>query len=894
MSELARLGRRREVKAEIADELKDYFDRAVEERVRLGVPRDEAVRQAHAEFGNVTVARETAARGGWSGRVVALLHDLGQDVRFATRQYANAPFLTLTMVLILALGIGVNAGLFGVVRSFITSPVPGLPGNDRLMHVQGIAIVPDRKRPVERGISYGEMSEYRGRRDVFERVAGYEMLGDAVVDPGDGHGGLGVSAWFVTSEYFATLGVRPALGPGLPTDSASDRPGAPLVGVLGHALWRNRFGGTDDVIGRTIRVNGAAVTVVGVAPEGFRGASAFSTERAIWLPYGARQPIETSGQRKNFEDRHPNVIATLAPGATVDRATSIVRTIGARYPSPAKGARGPFTEIEPLRATSKRMTMASDVLMGGATMAVATLLVLLITCTNTSSLLVGRALARRREIAVRLALGAPRRRILRQLLTESALLALVGGLLGLLLAFGAVRVAASQVTDFVLTVDSATVAFTVLFALGTSLLFGLTPALHASRSSVSDALKDTSTGTGARSRLQRGFIVAQVAFTQPMLVGLAVILGFMLQAVRARPEFAVAPHVATIRVTVRGLDAMAPFVERVRSLPGVLGVALVGSGGNATVVVHPGDEQPGVVANRNRMTINARAVSPGYFAVMDIPIVRGRDFEPADGAVSATPIIIGDDFARQLWGDANPIGRRLDLADRNPPSPIFMPSPSTASTVGGYVVVGVIDATRAGASDTGEGYRVYSAAAWGQGIIPRLYVRTSGPATDAFPLFLDAARAAMPAAPLPSLSTRAIEQADERSELTQVAAGAAVGGLLMLLLAAIGLYAVVAVGVTQRTREIGLRMALGAQRAVVVRSFLMSGLRLCAVGMAIGLPLSMLALKLILMSQQEISTNPVLIGLVVAGVVLSVATLASLLPARRAARVNPIIALRAD
>jgi putative ABC transport system permease protein len=543
----------------------------------------------------------------------------------------------------------------------------------------------------------------------------------------------------------------------------------------------------------------------------------------------------------------------------------------------------------------------------GVAGSVITLLVLIITSLNVSALLVGASMNRSGEIAVRLSLGASRARIVRQLLTENVVVAACGGGLGLLflkvLTTVLVLSIGSGRTD--LHVGWAAAVFTLAFAIGTALLFGLSPALHATRASVAEAMKGSGTHAATpRSRLQRSFVIAQVALTQPLLVGLAMPLANLVHRIDAAAEPGVRDHVIAIRVewmNGRGYDSTQKdafaLEERLRGLPGFPGVVRTSRGyGLDWVTVHPADRSGGS-AGEARLSARLEKIGPGYFSLMDIPFLRGRDFKPTE--MDESTVIIGSDLARTLWGTADPIGRRLQAwganvevigGDPDQTSDVRANSPPDDAKPRALTVVGVVDAAKTGKSNDLRQIRLFVPSAE-TGVI---LVRTRDPGTAAIPLLHGIMTREFPALPIYDVETLSQRDASVRRELVQESELASGAGLLILLLASIGLYGVVACAVATRTREIGVRMALGATPPNVVMMFLRRGAVLGVIGMSIGLPLSMATVRVLsaTIGFPEIDSAPMMSG--IALVVVAVSLVATWLPARGAAGVDPLVALRAE
>jgi predicted permease len=514
-------------------------------------------------------------------------------------------------------------------------------------------------------------------------------------------------------------------------------------------------------------------------------------------------------------------------------------------------------------------------------------LLLLVVCTNVAALVVSASVGRRQEIAVRLSLGASRARVVRQLLTESTVLAAIGGALGLI-AFWGVIVALRRVPMAAyFRPDLGTVVFTMCVALGTGILCGLTPALAATRGGVAAALKDTTTGASQRSRLQHAFVVAQVMFTQPLLLMLGLIVGEQFMELKKPLPVGVQERVSTLYIDVESVPgsvaqkraALDRLLLKIGETPGVVAVVPQPAFLQLATIGVRAEDRGAVARAADPVATRMQVVTPGYFDLIGVPLVRGSDVAPSSDT-SAT-MIIGTDLARRLWGDVDPIGRRFTQI--SPPQAVKRD----------LVVSGVYDSRYFDIGNTALVFRAVQKT-WAASYL----VRTAVPASELADSLRRIARKELPSTPIEPLVTLAqIETAYMRSQRA-LEGGVAACGALVLLLSSIGLYGAVALGVGQRRREIGIRMALGARASQVVALFYATGLRLGIIGLVLGLPIS-LAASYLLIGQPAASTDPqtpsrALVGGVIALVVLVVASVATLIPATRAARVNPVTALRSE
>jgi predicted permease len=895
--------RRGTVDREMRDEMALHLEQATERLMRRGLNEAEARDAARREFGNVAVLQEEGrdVRGGrWIEMLVS-------DVRFAMRHFSRTPLTAITLILVLALGIGVNSALFSLVQVLTMRPAPGVPADDALVRIRGTSLTRSEGKLEGRHLSMPEVNDLATRRETFAAVASYSSE-EVMLDLGDGSDPKAMTGHFVSPNFFATLGIRTALGPGLPAGQTDDAPGAELVVVIAHSLWE-QIGGDTAIIGRVVRVNDVPVRIVGVAPPAFQGAAFDSGMPLLFLPMPARAAIlqSTPHALVSPDSTFLDVFARLAPNATLEQGNAVVKVVATAW-VPGKVEPGEpaviSSDVVPLRGLTD-VGSDSERLAIVALMGTGALLILLVACTNVSALLVGAAVARRREIAIRLSLGASRLRVIRQLVTETSLIALAGGALGLTLYWWITRLIAWAFLDGGIGPDLGTVGFTAFVALGTGIIFGLSPALHATRLDVSSALKDAGGGTTSRSRLQRFFIVAQIVLTQPLLVAIAMVVGIVLSELGGRVDNPLTTNIVRVEFGTYGgvgsreqkLARIADVMQAVSRLPSVETVVPQSRGFDvADVRVHTADRGAGPRAQET-VRAHIEGTAPGYFAFQDIPMRRGRELIASDTAGREMAIVIDSDLARSFWGAGDPIGRRLEMTSlRDRKGTILTPvERGRVDAVGPRtgVVVGVFDTT--GAPLRGAG-RIYTAAGaqWSK---DTYLIRTRGNGTAVIPTIRQLVRTTIPDIPIYGNGLATLEQLDriERRDVLQLSAGATGAGLLALVLASIGLYGVVALSVRQRHREIGVRVALGARPRQVIRLFFMSGVRLSALGVILGLPLSVVALNLIATSFADVvPLNMPLVGVAIAVVVIAVAALASWIPARRAARVDPLVAIRFD
>jgi putative ABC transport system permease protein len=645
-------------------------------------------------------------------------------------------------------------------------------------------------------------------------------------------------------------------------------------------------------------VNEIPLRIVGVAPPRFQGAVRKMDEPALWIPLSARADIARISARWLVEQPSLSLFARLAPKASRDQATALTRQI-VTHALPDSATRVGMARTAQVLSMLALPPGENEMILAVTLIMTIGALILLVAWTNVSSLMVAAAVGRRHEIAVRLSLGATRARLLRQLVTESTVLALAGGAAGLTLAWWFLAYKAkTEIHEVDIVPDVGTCVFVLVIALACGVLFGLSPALHATRGGVANAMRDSGKSGTSRSRLQRAFVVAQIVLSQPLLV----LLGTMLSLVVAeyRP---LSPEMSSrvISVGLRPLAHAAPgqrdeavdsLVPGIASRPEVLSAVPDVSAFAIRGIVAGDRNGRAARADSAPTVVHLEAAAPGWFALVDVPIMLGRDVALADSAAANRPVVIGSDLARKLWGNENPIGRTLA-------SPIILPGQDSIS----MTVVGVYDATRrmpgmtwnGGTARTDAPARIFTARdkQWRH---DRILVRTRGPAARFLPELERFIRAKAPS--LPVTGMRTLAQADEQvyRDTVQMAALAGAGGALALLLASLGLYGVVSLSVQQRTREIGIRIAVGALPMQVARMFLASGVRVSGLALILGLPLSVAALHVALLQGLVIApgVNPYVIGSGIAMLLLAVAAAATWLPARRAAMVDPATTLRQE
>jgi putative ABC transport system permease protein len=881
--------------AEMDEEMREHIDRATERFLARGMSPGDARAAARREFGNLPMIEEAAREA----RGARWIDALAGDLRFAFRYFGRHKATTAVIVAVLAIGTGANTLIFSLIQGEFLRPAPAVPADDSHARIWGR----ERARPTapwqSRGFTLAELQALNERRDVFNSVAGWRA-DDVVLQAGDSIGARGVAAQFVTPNYFSTLGVPVVAGMGFVNTGLTIGASPDLTAVMSHEMAIQLYGNVAAAIGQEVLVNETPLRIVGVTPPRFQGALKNMSSPALWMPMSARAEVARVSPRW-LEDPALSLFAKMAPGASREQASTRVQQLvtGTLPDSAQRVGMARLSEVRAMNALPPGSASSEMILTITVFLAIGAL-ILVVGWMNVSSLMVASAVGRRHEIAVRLSLGASRLRVMRQLVTESTVLALTSATIGATIASWLLMYFMKTEIDGIdLTPDFGTLAFTVALAVATGILFGLSPALHATRGAVASAIRDSGTGSSTRSRLQRGFVVAQIALSQPLLVllGTVIVVG-MSEYKPLSPEMSrnvitvgLKPLVQTGGPGQRA-EAVDSLIPRIAARPEVLGAVPQPNGFDVRRVVV---ERTHSASDSVPTILNLEGTAPGWFSIVGAPVILGRDVELADSAAHDIPVVIGADLARGLFGDVSPIGRTI-------PSPGI---PELDQDSAALIVVGVFDASQQlpGGSFSGQPIgalseaspRVFTARGmeWNRHVI---LIRTRGAAAPHIPELYRFIRERAPSIPLTSMRTlEQVDQEEYRLSL-QVAALAGAGGAVALLLASLGLYGVVSLAVRQRTRDIGIRIAIGATPKAVARSFLFSGVRTSVVALAIGLPLSIIALKVGLTQGVVIApdVNPWLIGLVIAPLLVAVAAAATWMPARRASRVDPATTLRIE
>jgi putative ABC transport system permease protein len=794
-----------------------------------------------------------------------------QDLRYGVRRLFADPAFTLIAVACLALGIGANTTVLTAVNTLLLRPLPyGDP--DRLMSLYTVA--PSGRADSHESLSYPDYRDWGTLDGALSATAAFT---NGTVNLGGIDEPQRLQAAYVTASLFPLLGVRTVLGRGF----LAEEERAGKVVVLSWDLWQSRFGGDRAALGAKVTIDGEPYTVVGVMQPGIR----FPETARLWLPLAPGEAAESRGWR-TYQG-----LGRLAPGVTVEqaasRAAAKARELAERYPD-ADARRG--GGVQPYREMFSRQVRPMMLIMLGAVS-----FVLLIACANVANLLLARGTTRRREIAVRLAVGAGRGRVVRQLLTESLLIALLGGVLGALLGtWGIDALTRSLPADLpfwmVFDVDGKVLLMTLAVSVVSALAFGLVPALRASDLDLVSELKDGGRGTtGVRAgRLQAALVVTQLALSVVLLVGATLMIRSFMRLHTVDPGFR-AEGVLTLQTSLRGprypgdstvARSYERLLERIGTLPGVAGAAAVSSlpvadcCGSSTFYPEGKDYPAGSAPE----ALSA-AATPGYFATLRIPLLRGREFGAADRPGAPPVAIVNRVLAERAWPGEDPIGKRFR----------FGPNDSTWLTVVG--VAREVKYHKLNDEDLPQLYLAHAQSPWRT---LSIVVRTAGDPASLTPAVRQAVRSIDPDLPLTRVQTMR-EVVRLRMFESRIYGGMfAVFALVALLLASVGLYGVMSYTVAQRTHEMGVRIALGALPGDVIRLMVARGARLTAVGLAIGVPAAFGLARVLRGALYGVSASDPATFAAIVALLSTVALLASYLPARRAARVEPMVALRSE
>ena len=870
---------------EMDAELRFHVEARADDLVRSGVTRQDALRRARLEFGGIERAKEECR----DARGTSFIETLLQDIRFASRILRKSPRFTAVAVLTLAVGIGASAAVFSLVNAILLRPLP-YPDSGRIVLPELIS--PPGVNLGSEYIPWGQLQFRMLTRDAhpFQTVSAFQN--DSFNMTGAGEPTF-LDGFRASQEFFSSLGVSPALGRAFTAEE--DQPGHEYEVIISDRLWRERFGADRNILGRAVELNGYAYSVVGVMPAGFAFPRAeempssfnFPEEPQLWVPLAiAAEPKPGPSELA--------LIGRLTPGVTIQQAQAAMDLITKHDEEQDHRWTGWFnTRVVPLQRQVVGDTRRPLQLMLGAVC-----IVLLIACSNVANLLLTRALARRREFTLRAALGAGRARLIRQLLTESLLIAVGAGAVGILIAHAGIYFVKTLGPSNIprlreVTLDLPVLAFALGVSLATGMLFGLAPAIGAARENLVDSLKEGSQKSGGSRispRLRNALLVSQVALALVLVVSAGLLTRTLFQLLGADGGFN-AERVLTFQLPLPALKyadqdhivtLFQNVLERLRAMPGVQSAGIgetvpLGGEGESTVIRTP--DRP--AASQKEMPFaNFTIISPGYFSAIGTPLLRGRDFQETDTKDSMPVAIVNVAMERKFWAREGALGKQVGPGSTRYPL---------------LTIVGVVpDVKHASLREetAPEMYVLYNQKPWPSMLNMRVALRTKAAPAGVTESVREAVHAIDPDLPLAKVATLATLVDDSMSQPRFSVLLLGSFGVLALLLAAIGMYGVISYSVLQRTQEIGIRMALGAQRHKVFRMVLGQGARLAAMGIAIGLVAALGVTRLMARFLFGVRPTDPLTFAGVSLLLLGIALLACYLPARRAMRVDPMVALK--
>jgi len=816
------------------------------------------------------------------------------DFSYALRRLIRARGFTLAAALTIALGVGANSAIFSIVNAVLLRPPVAVAAPDRLIGL----FTSDFSGPPYGSSSFADIDDFgKQSADVFAGVMGYSPRPAAV---GSDDNLERIAAEVVTDNYFQVLGTAMTLGRGFGPEQRV-RGGEP-VAVISNALWQRRFASDPAIVGKSVRMNAREFTIIGVAPAGFSG-SLRPLVADVWVPAALGVYVGMSDDFTSRGDRSAFAYARLKPGVTIEHARArmavVARQLAAAYPDAWTDVtrQGRRISVLPEQATRIPPQVRGPALGFAAILMATVIVVLLVCCANVAGLLLARAASRVKEVGIRISLGASRGRIIRQMLTESVLLAALGGVVGVAVSVWAGRALMAAGTpsqipvpiSLDLTPDGRVLGFTLAITLLTGLVFGLAPALRASRADVVTALKTDMPAWrfgGRRFSLHGALVIGQVSLSKLLLVGALLFFRTLRAAATIDPGFRT-DHMLLLDISPRPGEEGKSDPEQVAlaardRLAAIPGVTAVTWARNVPLGLDMGRRGLQVEGYRRRegedMEFHYSVVGPRYFETMVVPLVRGRGFTDADRPGAPAVVVVNEAFAKRFWGDADPIGKRISRGGENGPW---------------MEVVGIArDGKYVSITESPRPFVYYPQLQMPDGIT--MHVRTTG---DPRQLLAAARREVGTVAPTWMIERpRTLEEHVGASLLPQrIAAGLLGGfGMVALLLAAVGLYGVVAFAVAQRTREIGIRVALGAQGGEVLGLMLRQGMMLAGIGLLVGVPLAFVVARLVSGFLVGAGAADPVVFVGAAGLLAVVTLMASYVPARRASKVDPMAALRSQ
>ena len=814
-----------------------------------------------------------------------------QDVRYAVRMLIKRPGFSVVAVLTLALGIGANTTIFTVINAVLLSPLP-------VKDVATLADVYTTDSKVKFGnvtrvqTSYLNFQDYEKQNDVFTAMTAYQNLPLTLSGRGEPQQ---LQGFVATANYFDVLGVKPALGRTfLPEEN--ENPGAHPVVVVSYSLWAKKFGMDPNLIGQTLTINGQPLTVIGIAPKGFKGTFLLGQADQFWVPLSMHKQLFTGLFEEFFESRRAllmNITGRLKPGVSIQQAQAAMQTIAARleneYPIENKGR---TVELASAADSAIGINFHKQFVMAGGLLMTVAGMVLLIACVNLANLLLVRAAGREKEIGIRTALGATRMRLVRQLMTESVALAIVGGLAGLLLAYWGRDVLWSfrppflDQTAVTLTLDGRVLGFTFGIALLTGLLFGLVPALRGSSPDINEVLKvgGRQGGSGGHNRLRSVLVVTEIALAAVALVGAGLFVRSMQEAQQLNPGFE-SKNLAMLAFDLggqhyadeRGKQFYREIMEKAKAVPGVESATVasnfpLGGGIRRSIFPEGSENDP----SRRAILVTTNMIAPNYFDTVRIPLVKGRVFTDFDTEMTTPVAIINEAMAKKFWPGQDALGKRYTFFQ----DPVL------------HEVVGVVKDSVHDAIGEDPQPQVYLPIPQYYQAFGTLQVRTKGDPSAVIGEVRKTVQAVDPNLPLVFVQTIR-EILDQGLWAPRMGAALlSLFGFLSLALAAIGVYGVMSYSVTQRTQEFGIRIALGAEAKNILQLVVREGLWLAGIGLVLGVAAAVPMARLLSGLLFGIQPGDVVTFGGVSLLLGAVAVAACYFPARRATRVDPLVALR--
>ncbi|HJR05678.1 MAG TPA: ABC transporter permease [Pyrinomonadaceae bacterium] len=878
--------------AEIVEELSQHLDDRFEQLLQGGATREEAYRAALLELTESDLLAEELRRverpvqqeppvmGAASGRR-NIMGDLWQDLRYGLRMMLKNPGFTVVAVLALALGIGANSAIFSVVNTVLLRPLP-YRDPERLVMIWEDDTKGGYPRDTPAAANY---IDWRDQSSVFEGMAAMAEQNFNLTGTGEPEK---IEGRRVSANLFSLLGVEPQVGRAFLAEE--DQPGRSRVVVISHGLWQRRFGADAKIINQSLTLNGESYTVVGVMPSHFQFPS---REDELWVPI-AFTPEEAASRGRHYLE----VVARIKSGVTLEQAQAEMSTIASRLQQQYPEQNAELGAV----VTPLHEQVVGDIKPALLVLLGAVGFVLLIACANVANLLLARAAVRQKEISIRVALGASRLRLVRQFLTESVLLAVLGGGVGLLLSLWGVSLLKAFIPENIsqveaITIDARVLAFTLLVSLLTGLIFGLAPATQASNLNLNETLKEGGRDSAAGSRgnrIRNLLVVTEVAVSLVLLIGAGLLINSFMRLRNVDPGFR-ADNLLTMQVELPELkypehaqrtNFYNELLRRIEALPGVKSVAVTTNlplyaQGNSIGVSIEGRPDP-APGQGKRPSVTTRVVSPNYFQTMGIALLQGRGFSDQDKVDSPAVAVISETMARRFWPDQDPTGRRLTSG-----------SPTSTDPNDWITVVGVVKDVRQFELISEAKQQMYLSYVQADFFAPNdLVVRT-----DLEPLSLASAvrRAVWEVdkdQPVSKIRTmeEIVSESVARQRFSMLLLG--IFATLALVLAAVGIYGVMSYSVAQRTREFGIRMALGAQRSDVLKLAVGQGLKLVLVGIVIGLGAAFVLTRVMSSLLFGVSATDPVTFITISLVLVGVAVLASFVPALRATKIDPMDALR--